>query len=132
MRTFRSTIIVLLLSFPGIALAQGGALDRARGVAGAGGITTTTHLPELVGNIINSVIAMLGVVMVVLIVYAGFLYLTAAGDDDKVGHAKKILINSVIGLALVFTAYAITSFVIIELTKTRLSPAGSGIAPDPG
>ncbi len=115
----RTIAALTLFSLPLVASAQDSPLDRARGVAGAGGISTGTSLPVLVGNIISAALGLLGVVMVVLIIYAGFLYLTAAGDDKKVDTAKAIIKNAIIGAVLIFTAYAITSFVVRELTRDR-------------
>ncbi len=77
---------------------------------------TTNTLPELIGNIIAVLLSVLGIIFVVLVVYAGFLYLTAAGDDTKVKKAKTLLTQSVIGLIIIVAAYAIAAFVIDALT----------------
>jgi hypothetical protein len=71
-----------------------------------------TALPTTIGRLINAALGLLGIVMVLLIIYAGYLYLTAQGDDSKVEDAKKIIKNAVIGAILIFLAYAITNFVI--------------------
>lgn len=65
-------------------------------------------------RIINIFLGLLGTIAVVLIVYAGFLWMTSAGSEDKVDKAKKILWTSVIGLAIILSAYMITSFVTRE------------------
>jgi hypothetical protein len=74
-----------------------------------------TNVQLLVGKIIGAISALLGTVFVVLIVYAGFLWMTAQGNEEQVGKAKKMIVNSVIGIAIVLMAYAITSFVIAAL-----------------
>jgi hypothetical protein len=61
---------------------------------------------------------MLGIVFLLLTVYAGFLYLTARGDSDKVEHAKETLSRGVIGLIIISAAYAIATFVINAATVT--------------
>lgn len=61
---------------------------------------------------INSVLGVLGVAAVILIVYAGGLWLTAAGSDEKVKQAKKIIRTTVVGLLILGFAYGITTFVI--------------------
>ena len=76
-----------------------------------------TDLPTLVGNIINVFIGVLGIIFVILVVYAGFLYLTAGGETDKVEDAKKMLRNGVIGLILILAAYAISNFVVQALLQ---------------
>lgn len=70
-----------------------------------------------VGMIIQSIIGLLGAITVVLILYAGFKWMTAGGADDKVGEAKKILTAAVIGLAIILSAYAITRFVTESLYR---------------
>jgi hypothetical protein len=44
-------------------------------------------------------------------IYAGILWMTAQGNDQQVTKAKTLMINSVIGIIIVFAAYAITAFV---------------------
>jgi phage shock protein PspC (stress-responsive transcriptional regulator) len=77
---------------------------------------TQFELPVVIGNVINVLISVLGIIFVVLVVYAGYLYLTAAGEDKKVETAKKLLGQAVIGLVLVLAAYSISTFVINQLT----------------
>ncbi|MBI5794434.1 hypothetical protein HZA87_05160 [Candidatus Uhrbacteria bacterium] len=77
---------------------------------------TTNDLPALIGNLINVLLSVLGIIFVVLVVYAGFLYLTAAGEDEKVKKAKHLLTQSVIGLVIIIAAYAIATYVIDALS----------------
>ena len=49
--------------------------------------------------------------------YAGFLWLTSAGSEEKVGQAKKIITSAIIGLVIIFISYAIATFVITQLIK---------------
>lgn len=69
-----------------------------------------------VARIIRVGIGILGILDVVIIVYAGFLWMTAGGNEEKVGEAKKWLYGSVIGLAIIFSAYALAGFIIDQLT----------------
>jgi uncharacterized membrane protein len=61
--------------------------------------------------IVTPVLGLLGVVFLVLIVYAGALWMTARGEEKQVGKAKDVLSNAIIGLFLVLAAYAVTNFV---------------------
>lgn len=63
------------------------------------------------GQIISFVLSFVGVLFLGLIIYAGLLWMTAQGNEQKVEKAKDLLVNSVIGLIIVFAAYAITAFV---------------------
>lgn len=63
------------------------------------------------GQIIGIVLSFVGVVFLVLTIYAGIMWMTAAGNSQQVDKAKGMLINSIIGLVVIFAAYAITAFV---------------------
>lgn len=72
-------------------------------------------IKSTIGLIINVVLSILGIVAVVIIVAGGFTWMTAAGNEDKVGTAKKMITQGVIGLVIVFAAWGIASFVISQL-----------------
>lgn len=83
---------------------------------------TAPTLPETVGRVIRIILTLLGVILVVIVVYAGFLWMTAGGNDDQVKKAKSWLTNAIIGLIIILAAYAITDFVItkvFEATSTQ-------------
>lgn len=65
--------------------------------------------------LIRTALGVLGTVAVVIMVYAGFLWMTAGGNDEKVGEAKKWIYASVIGLAIILSAYALANFVVYSL-----------------
>ena len=80
-------------------------------------LTSASDVPAMVGKAISVLLGVLGIVFVVLVVYAGFLYLTSNGDETNVKKAKKMLTQAVIGLVLIVSAYAISGHVIAALTK---------------
>jgi hypothetical protein len=81
----------------------------------------------IVGRIIQVFLGILGVVALVLIIYAGFLWMTAGGDEEKVTQAKKIMTQAVIGLAIILCSFAITSWVVSQLTQaTGYGGTGGG------
>ncbi|MEK9157502.1 MAG: Ig-like domain-containing protein [Patescibacteria group bacterium] len=67
---------------------------------------------EILGTLINVFLGLLGVVFLLLVLYAGFLWMTAGGDDKQVDKAKKILINATVGLVITLSAFAITTFIV--------------------
>lgn len=90
------------------------ALDTVEtGMAGSG--VTESSLPELVGGIINVALGLLGIILVIYIVYGGFIYMTAGGDKEKITTAKKVMTNAIVGIIIVVAAYAISSYVISAL-----------------
>lgn len=70
------------------------------------------ELPVLIGRLINIALSFLGVIFLVLIIWAGFLWMTAGGKPEQTDKAKKMLINATIGLILILAAFAISSFVL--------------------
>jgi len=85
----------------------------------AGYSTSAATTPtSIVGNIIGYALALLGVVFTILTIYAGFLWMTAQGNEEQISKAKKMLTNAVIGMIIIGAAYAISSFVINTLTTS--------------
>ncbi|MDO8559631.1 MAG: Ig-like domain-containing protein, partial [bacterium] len=91
----------------------------------------TQDLRVTIMRVIQILFGFLGVVAVLIIIYAGWLWMTAAGDPQKVDRAKRILVEAVIGLFLIFGAFAIVSFVIRSLVGATGPIAGGG-GPGPG
>jgi len=82
---------------------------------GAAGYASNLPLTTIVANVIKVVLGLTGIVFVCFLVYAGFLYLTAGGVDDNVKKAKKLIANSVIGILIIVSAYAIASYLFAAL-----------------
>lgn len=70
-----------------------------------------------IGRIISVALGVLGTVVVVIMIIAGFEWMTAGGNSDKVEEAKKRITHAIIGLAIILSAYAITDFVTRNLYK---------------
>lgn len=86
------------------------------GTAGyAAGYTTATPLTTIVANIINVVLGLTGIAFVILLVYAGILYLTAQGEEGNVKKAKKLISGAVIGIIIIVSAYAIANYLFVAL-----------------
>ncbi len=66
----------------------------------------------ITADLINILLGFLGILSVVLILFAGFKWMTAAGNDDQVASAKKLLISAVVGLVIILASYALASFVL--------------------
>ena len=71
-----------------------------------------TSLSERVGTFISAVVGFVGVIFLLLMVYGGLTWMTAGGNEEKIGKAKKIIVNSVIGIILVMLSYAIVQFIM--------------------
>ena len=83
------------------------------------GADAGAFLSTRLGSIIGTLLSFLGVIFMVLVIYAGVLWMTARGAEAQVDKAKDILVNAIIGLILVLAAYAITAFVGGQLTNIQ-------------
>lgn len=68
-----------------------------------------------VARIIRVAMGLLGIIAVVIMLYGGFTWMTAGGEEEKVGEAKKMIFAGIIGLAIILSAYALASFIITKL-----------------
>jgi len=71
----------------------------------------TADLLDTAINVIQWVLGILALVAVVMIIYGGILWMTAAGNEEKIAKAKKVISAAVIGLIIVLMAWAIVIFV---------------------
>ncbi len=69
--------------------------------------------PEIIiGNIIQAILGLLGIIFLAFMIYAGITWMTAQGNDQKVTKAKQMITEAIVGLIIVVAAYAIAYFVI--------------------
>lgn len=76
-------------------------------------VSKERDLKELVIGWTNFILSVAALLAVVALVWAGFLYVTAVGDDGRMETAKKIVIWVFIGILLILAAYAIVNTVMI-------------------
>ena len=67
---------------------------------------------QMAVDVVKYLMTFLGIIAVVVILYGGFMWMTASGNEDRVDKAKKIIIAGAIGLVIVLAAYAIVNFVV--------------------
>lgn len=134
-RALRFTFLILTIALAAIPMLFGMAAFaqspstpppdyNLRNTACAAGLPCGDVSPALViATIINVVVSVIGVVAVVMIVYGGALWMTAAGNEEKITQAKRLLVNAVIGLAIIMMAFAISSFVFSTLEQATIAPS---------
>jgi hypothetical protein len=110
----KKNILIVMIAMASLAIANfalAAAPDLGLGIGNTLGLSVTD--PKIViTNIIRIVLGFLGIIAVILIIYGGFIWMTAAGNEDRVDTAKKILVSAVIGLLIILSAFAITTFVL--------------------
>lgn len=93
---------------------------------------SSTNPVIVVTRIIQIFLGFLGFIAVILIIYAGFLWMTSAGDADKVKKAKDILKNAFIGLVIILSSVGIVTFILNLLINGNGGGGGNGNGGGPG
>ena len=118
---FTLSVVAMLAAFVPAAFAQDDVLgiERARGEAGTEDelVLGERDLIDTIVSIINVALGLLGIISVVIILIGGFKWMTAGGNEEKVGEAKQLIFSGIIGLAIILSAYAIASFVVDRLAS---------------
>lgn len=121
---FLASLVFLMAFFASPALAES-AIDAAKGglkTSGASaGFAENRSLTDQVSSIISAALSFLGVIFVILMIYGGFLWMTARGDEGQVTKAKDLITAAVLGLIVVVSAYAISVFVVSRFSEGTLN-----------
>src|SRR3989338_1947212 len=72
---------------------------------------------EIAASVIRVILGFLGIIAVIIILLGGFKWMTAGGNEDKVGEAKKLIGAGVVGLVIILAAYAIATYVISTISE---------------
>ena len=131
MQSLRQTISGLFIAAIAYALAlpvyaQGLITNKLSGESGAGntaGYDTSQGLlgvSSIVGTIIQMLLSLLGVIFLSLIVYGGYTWMQARGEEEDVKKAQGTIRTGIIGLIIIFAAYIITTFIIENVSTETL------------
>ena len=87
-------------------------LDRQEAVyVGGAGLGNVLSVGEVIARLIQGFLSVLAVIFIILIIVAGYNWMSAGGDEQKVTKAKTSITRAVIGLIIIIGAYSITYFV---------------------
>ena len=73
---------------------------------------TQTNVNNIVNTIINVFSWLVGIVAVIMVIFGGFRYITAAGDTTKTKTAKDTILFALIGIIIVALAQTIVKYVL--------------------
>ncbi len=141
MRRFLLSLLLVASIFIGVggmmtsvptASAQETGLDTGLAEVGETVILPDTDPRIIAARIINIAFGLIGIIMVSIILYAGFLYMTSGGDAEKTQTALKYIRNAVIGLIIILMSWAITRFVVERLLEATGAGGGGGVSTGPG
>lgn len=71
-----------------------------------------SSLPAFIGLVIRGILGVVGVLALLMFVYGGVLWMTAAGNQQRLTKAKNTLIWSAIGLVITLGAASIVGFIL--------------------
>jgi len=126
---FKGFVFSLLLTglfLPGLVSAQntvGGAGQSNAQTATPTVISLTNPLgssidtpQKLLGKVINSVLGVVGSLALLMFVFGGLVWMTSAGNQEKVKKGRDIIVWSAIGLVIIFVAYALVRVLLLSIT----------------
>lgn len=102
-------------------------VDMAGKIATGSGYDKANELSlsQQIGKYIKGALALSGTIFLVLTIYAGVLWMTAAGNEDQVTKAKEIITRASFGILITLAAFSITAFVL-AVTGASTTPQGVG------
>ncbi len=124
----KTTIFIIfalaLVIFPALVVAaHAQTADFGLNAANNIGLPNTAQDPkEAAVTIVRYLMTFLGIIAVIIILWGGFQWLTAGGNEDKVAGAKKTLIAGIIGLIIIIAAFAIVQLIV----STTMNVLGGG------
>jgi hypothetical protein len=80
----------------------------------------------IAARIIRVALGFLGLIALIIVLYGGFVWMTSAGNEEKISKAKKILTNGLIGLVIILMAVGITQYVLNTLMAALTGAGGPG------
>ena len=86
-----------------------------------GGQITTADPEEITTNTMSWLLGLLGLIAVIIIIYGGFTWMTAAGNEERISKAKKILTYSIIGLVVILTSWILVAYVFETVTVDEIA-----------
>ncbi len=106
-------------------------LDKLHTVGNSAGYGSAdqTTLFTVIGNSISILLGLLGIIFIILILIAGFNWMTAAGEEEKIKKAGQTIRHAVTGLIIVVAAFAIWMFIsnIIVGDPSTSSPSNPAL-----
>jgi hypothetical protein len=64
-----------------------------------------------IGSIVNAFLGLLGVIFIILMIYGGFLWMTAGGEEDRINKATKTIHRAVLGLIILASSFMFWQFI---------------------
>lgn len=117
MRKFIILIFSLILPLRVLAAEGiGAAGEKLSGLSGQG-VALSSNLQGTTAIVVSAIFYVVGTIFLGLMIYGGVVWAKSAGREEEINRAKKIIFAAIIGLVVLMASYAITNFVLANLTK---------------
>jgi hypothetical protein len=116
----RAALFAAALILPVVAFAQSSDFSAFGSASGL----STVNIAIIIARLIRVALTTIGIILVCLIIYAGFLYMFSGGEPEKTKKAKRIIQNAIIGVVIIFLSYAVTVYILNKLLGTDSSSSG--------
>ncbi len=128
MRKYIAILTICFALLPYFALAQLSPSETGLSQTGTEAYGTLDQsVGEWVGSkIIVPALSLVGIIFLILMIYAGFLWMTAGGKPDNTTKAKDMMIRAVIGVIIIAAAYAVTNFVFNAVQGPAVEESTTG------
>lgn len=114
-RMIAGLLVVPFVALAAAAPAMAAGLNDGMNAARTSDMAQTSDPDSVVTSVVNIILWVVGVLAVVMIVFAGIKYITSNGDSGKVQSAKNTIVYSVVGLIVAIFAWAIVNFVVEQV-----------------
>jgi hypothetical protein len=112
--------VLVILFVPLLTHAQA-SLGLPSGLAGL----SSQDVKITIQNIVQIIFGFLGILLVLFLLYGGWLWMTSQGNEDQIDRAKKVITSAVIGLVLILASFGIATFIVNSLNQAT-GPGGNG------
>lgn len=144
MKNWKKVILIIFLGLnvvfmPGVLVAEaagslkGDITDKLKKTGTSAQYNTSQEgeaaLASMIGAGIKIILGLLGTVLLGLLIYGGYLWMIARGNDTEVTKAKDIIQQAIIGMVIIMLAYIIADFVVDKLTEAVGAGSGAPVLP---
>ena len=106
-------ILIITTIAPTVLVAADSTIEGLKATANIGYGTEKykTDVSSTIGEVVGAGLAFIVIVFLILMIYGGWIWMFAQGNEQEVEKAKGLIVAAIIGLLIVLGAYAITSYV---------------------
>lgn len=110
--------LIILLVLPYFVFADNNTLNNLKAVGETGGAyapVNETSAAGIAGTAVKTFLSILGVIFLILMLYGGYNWMIAHGEEQKVEKAKDTIRTAIIGLVIIIGSYAIWNFILVRV-----------------